>query len=114
MPLRLGDLYARDVPLTIDVDGEQLNVTYRPSVITGEFIQQFERGTFAEGYDLLARALVSWDLLGDDNEPLPITEETLAKLPLDAVVLLYRAMIRGARPDPQRAASSNTGSRRGA
>jgi hypothetical protein len=99
MGLKLSDLAVKVRNLAVDVgDGAVVNVVYKPHEMTLQdelLISNTEdaedRVTLIIG--LLARVVVNWDILGDDEKPLPVTVKTLGLLP-SSVLLCIQAAIR--------------------
>lgn len=111
MPVRLSELRANVRTVAIPVDGDVLNVTYRPSGITPEVEDRLDEATSKQRIGeslmtLLAAALVSWDLLGDDGKPLPVTVETMRVLPLSFLAKLVQAVTADMRPNAPSGGSS--------
>lgn len=72
---RLGD---HEVELTLDVALDRF--------VESELNERFARAkTNEELREILADIIVGWDLTDDNGEPLPITPETLAELPLPII-----------------------------
>ena len=99
--LKLSDLKSRSVAIDVDVAGSKLHIEFESGFWTGESEEwYFSGGSFAEkNRELIARAVTSWDLLGDDGKPLELTPEALKPVPnwiLDAVV---GDMIRNSNPN---------------
>lgn len=91
MPIKLVDL-KRDqrtieIPIGIGDDAEEtLTVTYKPSEYSSK--TEAELNTILQGdvkslmgTTFVQRLVLSWDLIGDDGEPYPITLDSLAELP---------------------------------
>jgi hypothetical protein len=93
----LADLRAQTTTITFPLkvlDGKPLTVTYKPMAFTGQLlvemanlIDQFQAPGGATDEvmrglcDCVADFVESWDLLGDDGSPMPITAENLMTLP---------------------------------
>lgn len=90
MPAKLSALRTRKLP-PIEVDGGDLNIEYlRP---TPQYADQCadalgtaEKSATKTVAALILPLIAAWDLLGDDGEPLPITEENLLMLPQDILM----------------------------
>lgn len=67
---------------TIDVDvmGHALVVTYRLGERTPSSNKSMD--PFESVVVTMVRLVESWDLLGDDSKPVPITEEALEQVPV--------------------------------
>lgn len=57
--------------------------------------------------ECLVDVLVSWDVLGDDGEPVPISYETLDDLPAAFVAAIAEAILLDGIVDPQRSETSS-------
>jgi hypothetical protein len=86
MPIRLKDL-ERDVrTCTVEYEGENAEVTYRPSAYT-PFVEDklqaaIESNRPSSGVArLLSSVLVGWEVLGEDGEAISTDSETLSALP---------------------------------
>ena len=54
------------------------------------------------GYlDVLAKLLVSWDVLGDDGQPLPVSTQMLEQFPLSFINAIVGAILTDGLPNPQ-------------
>lgn len=86
---KISQLGARRT-MTVDYDGESIDVTFRPAAINDNWVDRLQ-GLDKEdrqGYmELLCEALIAWDILDEDGQPLPPTVELMRALPLD---LLYQ------------------------
>lgn len=99
--LKLSDLKSRTVNIDVDLAGLKLHVEFASGFWTGEAEEWYFTGSsFAEkNRELIARAVTSWDLIGDDGKPLELTPDGLKPVPnwiLDAVV---GEMIRNSNPN---------------
>jgi len=89
--------------LTVDFpDGIALHLVYRTRWFTSRKAQAINaarrQGDMSAGIaDPLCALIESWDLLGDDDHPLPITPDTMLDLPEAIVVALERAIMRDIR-----------------
>src|SRR5579872_5442761 len=77
--MQLKTVTEKTKPLAIDVDGEVLNVTYRPNALLTKDV--FGTVTTADDFiDQCCRFIASWDLL-DGSDTVPLTPEALAGVP---------------------------------
>lgn len=111
MAIRLSARRAIVKPLAIDVDGETLNVQYRPGAFTPEFdrsARQLETSSDPEtGLGAMFCSVVaSWDLEGDDGQPVPLTPESLMTVPTDILIAVLGAMRKALSPGETPAATS--------
>jgi hypothetical protein len=88
----------------VPVGGDVVNTIYRPGGITPEIedkLQEYvgsQRGG-AMLVTLLAGCLVEWDLLDDRGKALPVTAETLRRLPIAFLAQVARAITEDMRPN---------------
>ena len=78
--MRLSDLVRNERALALEFAGDTLNFSYRPGLVTPAFSDAL--GT--EKRPLiwaLSRVVVSWDLVDDAGQPLPLTEQSLTEIP---------------------------------
>jgi hypothetical protein len=124
MAITLTALLDNVAELPLKVGDDDLLVKYRPGKMTQALRNKLLRGPVAfieDGneqnvdtawqayYGAIAGLLVAWDLLGDDDKPLPINAETLSALPLGFVESLIGEVTRDSRVNPQtRATSAST------
>lgn len=87
MPVRMNHLRDDRKTFQMPVGDETLTITYRPNAITTALedaihdLAKDQRGG-AGLAKMLSEAVVSWDLLGDDDQPVPLTEAGLRPLPI--------------------------------
>lgn len=60
-----------------------LHFEYRPLTYTVEEMERMQEGTPRAGaiVDSMLKLLVSWDLTDDDEQPIPLDEDALRKVP---------------------------------
>lgn len=79
----IGDLIKRERMVTMDYDGETVELRYRPHAYDGETHYRIMTGDAArleDETDVLCKLLVGWNLT-QHSKPLPIEEKTLGRLP---------------------------------
>lgn len=113
--MKLSQLLRDERSVTLDVDGESLPITYRPSGITPETEEAFLGGTERNRSggamaSLLSDVLVSWGLEGEDGEPYPIDEDSLRRLPIPFLGDVLGAIFEDMRPNARKRAPSVGGS----
>lgn len=117
MALRVGSLSANTATVSIEVGDETLNVVYKPSGLTPETedalyeLADAQRGG-ATLIAFLQDMLVSWDLLGEDDKPLPVNEATLRSLPVLFLSQIVEAISNDMRPNLPSGEDSDAGSLR--
>lgn len=113
--MRVGQLVKDARTVQVDVEGEPLSVTYRPSEITpateAAMMDQVDGSRAGGGLcKLLTKVLIGWELVGDDDKPYPTTEAALRKLPIAFLGMVVKGITDDMRPNPPSAATSNGGS----
>lgn len=126
MPLKLADLRKETRAVTFPFAGESVTVVYRPRLLSpvlrvqllggaGMFLEgeEAERVTLGRFVEVnreycaaLAGLLESWDVLGDDGEPLPATAEWLEQFDAEFVRALVAAIVQDQRVDPRNGETS--------
>ena len=106
MPIKLTDNQAL-TRATLTFSGGTLEIAYRE--LTGEDAAQIE--ALATGQSLspfdefrymvrfIEKHLVEWDLLGDDDQPLPINQDVLMRLPVRWLRDIFQTIIGDQRED---------------
>lgn len=117
MPITLADIAVDRRELSIPIGDGVLNIVYNLAGLTPQVEAQFRRAAQEQqnGEALVAfltPLLLSWDLLGEDGQPLPVTAEILQTLPLAFLARLVEAIGADIAPNPTSVAASAGGSRR--
>lgn len=98
MPVQLSKLVNATADLTIALGDDELNVTYRVNAITPAYLARYENEKSVTGFvSAIKELVVSWDLLGDDGQPVPI-DDGLEALGIHILSALYEAIVQAARP----------------
>lgn len=113
--MRLSHVLADERNVTIEIDGEKLAVTYRPSSFTPEVEDAFlstmdNRRSGNAMAQVLAGMLVGWDLQDEQGSVYPTTEAELRKLPMLFLGQVVEAIMEDIRPNARKRSSSNGGS----
>jgi hypothetical protein len=116
MSVRLADLVRDEREIAVDVQGEVLNVVYRPSSITPEsqdvFYERIEKNRTGTALaEILSQRLVSWDLVGNDGEVIDVSVESLRKIPVDVLAFVSNAVITDMEANPEDRKNSGGGLR---
>ncbi len=112
MPISISALTANRRTVNIDFSGETLKVTYRPSAINAAQ-EERELADRETGHHVMSiirtliENIVSWDLLGEDGQPLPLTEDALKPLGIDVLQTISNSIVRDALPNRTTQPSSN-------
>ncbi len=88
----LNDIINLRIPVNFDFHGTPINIAYRP------YSTEIEQRVKGDGAwesksmnQLVAKVLIDWDLT-QQGKPLPITEESLSKLPTLLQLYLFYAV----------------------
>jgi hypothetical protein len=99
MPVRLSELVNDSKTVSVAVGDHVVNIAYRPNAITMPALLRLDTmstATAAEQVeimaDMLANFIARWDILGDDNQPIPVTTVTLKALPYRLIMLIMDAI----------------------
>jgi hypothetical protein len=87
MSIRVTDLEKNERETSFTVEEEVVHISYRPSaytpVVEDRMQQLLETNRPGNGLaKTLSTMLIKWDVLGEDNQPVPITVENLSALPV--------------------------------
>ena len=127
MPIRLSHLKSQRkslvVPIQIDGEASELNIVYKPGVITEDTLGDAQKA--ADSGDgnalniLLSLVIVEWDLIDEDGEPLELIDEVtkspskrLGTVPIPFKSLVLNEIMEDVRGDPTTTASSSGGGSR--
>jgi hypothetical protein len=100
----------RTVPVTYD--GETIQVTFRPAAINTDWqerLQALQRSDRTGFVELLAEALVAWDIVGDDGQALEPSVELMRRLPIDLLEEIAQAIFESLAPKRRSAERSSAG-----
>lgn len=98
MAVSLSDLKRKKRELVLEVGEDDLNIVYDPSSITpasqDAFFQLIEKYRYGRALaSILADRLVSWDLMDEEGNVIPITEEALSEVPVDVLEFIHESII---------------------
>lgn len=117
MPVSLKKFISNSARVTLDFgDGDLLNVDYYPGRIserTFAQLQQFAQMAEASGQGsidsltggfgalnaVMAEIIQTWDLLADDDIPVPLTKDSLAEVPFMIRIEVAKAVMQDFRPE---------------
>jgi hypothetical protein len=84
MPISMNHIKNDKRHLTLEYAGESFGVVYLPSQITPNIMAEMreanEDGNEQYNVDALCRLLISWEVEGDDGQPVPIEHEVLSNM----------------------------------
>jgi hypothetical protein len=88
--MKLSALKAMERTISVEFKGTTTEVTYKMGALLLE--------TPSKLFDYLAAVVARWDLEGDDGQPVPLTPEALAGVPLPFLRAVEDTISRDARP----------------
>lgn len=104
-----SDKYRKTLTYTTE-DGETMDVTYDPSVLTPNAIKALANENDATVLaSLLSVMILDWDLFNDDGSKYPLEEEAVGDLPLAFLADLFGQIQKDAEPSGEASASSDAG-----
>lgn len=96
---KLSDLLKNQVTLVVPYRGTEIAVTYKPESVTSdtyaEIQARVDKGEIESRHSdaaFLSATIISWDLTGDDDAPLPITFEILKGRSTSLQIALIQAI----------------------
>jgi hypothetical protein len=111
MGMKLADLRSKTASVKVEFGDDTLTVNYRPNAITpnaklmifrgmdGGATQAERENAFDDFATGMAEIIESWDLLGEDGKPLPVTKDLLLSLPDALLGAIWFGVVGGNRPN---------------
>lgn len=114
MPLSLSTLAAKTRKLAVQWDGETVQIEYKTAAVNPAYQSMLQKldnkkSDQAAQWEAVFGVIAKWDIV-DDGAPLPITKESLAKLPTSLLVAISNAIIEDVNPNPKSGKPSAAGS----
>jgi hypothetical protein len=125
MGVKLQQLFNSTQEVLFDYLGNEITVQYKASGLSPEKLvkaEDIQRAASTTGesekalralVELVAGVIVSWDVLDEDGQPIPVTEEFLWDCPLDFVMGLIEAVRGTQEPKKTNRGPSRRGSLQG-
>lgn len=117
MPIKIADLRKETRPVSMEWEGETVNLKYRPGAVTAQ-MQMSAAGiaTVGDKADLIveyvgdyvesmALLIAEWDVMGEDSKPLPITVDNLRQMTLPFLFAIFGAIMGAYNPNARSARS---------
>jgi hypothetical protein len=118
MPVKVSNLPSITAETDMPVGGESLHLVYRPNYLTPAVEKQFKaqlrafeaaKKKAAETgeelgleptvlFDQVKGLIESWDLLGDGDDPLPLTDESFQELPYTFLAAVVQHVMEASSP----------------
>lgn len=99
MPVRLSELVNDSKIVTVAIGEHSINIRYRPNTITMPALLRLETinsATLAQQMEIMAELLAEfigdWDILGEDDTPVPVTVDTIKAMPYRLIELIMQAI----------------------
>jgi hypothetical protein len=89
-------------PLVINIEGEVLNITYRPNIYTLGFARELGEALESKDFDrqaeTFARLVASWDLYLNEQDIVPLNAEGIQQVPMQVLAAIDSAIADAVRP----------------
>lgn len=108
MAVRLNEKMASTRTITVDWDGDRVDVRYRPNAVTPDLLEEVDAQSDdnLDSLRVLITAVVDWwDVQYDDGSTLPVTMETVGQVPMPFLRNVQTGIMEAQRP-PEDAASA--------
>lgn len=92
MGISLRKLLEDRAEVTVNTPAGPLRVAYRPGRLTLRMVMALQEG-IADLPAALAELVADWDLLDDAGQPIPVTPEVAAGLPLWLIRVILEAIV---------------------
>lgn len=114
MPLSLSALAAKTRKLAVTWDGETIEVEYKTAAVNPAYQSMLQKiddkkSDQPSQWEAVLSIISTWDIV-DGGKPLPITKESLAKLPTSLLMAIVNAIMEDVNPNPRSGAPSAAGS----
>jgi hypothetical protein len=109
-PSKVADVTADTV---VEYEGDEVAVTYRKRLVRTAAISIFEASPAQQPgrvREALEDVVVEWDVLGEDGEKLPATQDITRKFDFDFLIAIFNGIVSDAMPGESGAAASQHGS----
>lgn len=106
MPIKLTDLKKSIRTVAIEYEGDSATVQYRPAALTpylqmvlldwyvgGENSEREYKTTLNDVLDAFIDLVATWDVMGDNGKPLPVTRHWLRQLPTQFIAVVIGAIL---------------------
>ena len=97
MAVKMSEMTGRTKVLTVKWDGEEVDVSYFPNVVTPDLLEKVDEAAKLDNLDVLGVMLEPvldwWDILETENGPrLPTDQETIKRIPMSFLDALQKAI----------------------
>lgn len=108
MPISIAELREEKRELALAFDGETFTVTYRPGVITPEFLEKMDTMSGPWWIENFPKVIAAWDVK-DGDAVAAITPEVVAQLPRRFLLYVMLECTLDVRPGKAKSATSGAG-----
>ena len=92
--IKMSAMAEMEQSITVEWFGETADMVVLPGRVTREMVAGFDAEEATDGIiEQVVTLVKSWDVLGDDGEPLPVTVEVAQKLPLMFLAAIVREVV---------------------
>lgn len=111
MAVALSNMKKRTKLITVEWDGEEVDVSYFPNVVTPELLEKVDAAADQDNLDVLGVMLEPvlewWDVLLDDGTKLPTDAETIRQVPISFLNAVQAAIQEDQNP-PEESSSDDS------
>jgi hypothetical protein len=102
MSVKLDDMKTRTKKLVVEWDGEQVDVSYYPNVVTPQLLEQVAEAAAQEDLSVLGVMLEPvlewWDVLDDKGKRIPTSAAVIRTIPMSFLNAVQTAIEEAQRP----------------
>jgi hypothetical protein len=113
MPYQPGKAKEATATIEIEFEGEPVGITYRTKLVRTATLNIFEADTQyqpAQLREALETLVVAWDVLDEDGQSLPATQDITRAFDFDFLMAVFNGIVSHALPGEDGGATSSTGS----
>ncbi len=93
MPIQIAELLNDERTITLTIGGQEGKVTYRPGAMTPELEMRVSQDTEMAVLEIVSEAVATWDVIGEDGQPIETDVDTLMTLPSEVVTETFKAIM---------------------
>lgn len=109
MAIKLHQLRDQTAPATVQYEGHEIKLEYRVAAFTAEVESRLHQADDEHRpvnglAEVLEKIVAAWDILDDNDKPLPVTLELLRQLPFGLLQEMVTAIAEDLSPNVRNAA----------